>query len=258
MESDFLHIAGKKFSSRLILGTGKFASPEILSNCLKKAEIEIVTVALRRIDRTNRTQNILGAVDPKKYQLLINTSGARTALEAIRLAQLAQEAGLGNWIKIEVIPDQRHLFPDPIETLKATEVLAKENFVLFPYMHADPVLAKRLEEAGAATVMPLGSPIGSGGGLETKKYIQIIIEQSNVPVIVDAGIGSPSHAAEAMEMGADAVLVNTAIATAENPVLMTEAFAKAVQAGRMGRQAGIMVSQTASPSSPERGIPFTK
>src|SRR3989338_202333 len=140
MESDFLHIAGKKFSSRLILGTGKFASPEILSNCLKKAEIEIVTVALRRIDRTNRTQNILGAVDPKKYQLLINTSGARTALEAIRLAQLAQEAGLGNWIKIEVIPDQRHLFPDPIETQKATEVLAKENFVLFPNMHADPVL----------------------------------------------------------------------------------------------------------------------
>ncbi len=229
-----LTIAGRKFNSRLFVGTGKFASNEIMSDALAASETEIVTVALRRADLSGKGDsfaNILDFIDPQKYLLLANTSGANTADEAVRLARLARSAGLPNWIKLEIHPDPRHLLPDPIETLKAAEALVKEEFVVLPYINADPVLAKRLQDTGVATVMPLGAPIGSNQGLVTKHQIEIIIEQATVPVIVDAGIGAPSHAAEAMEMGADAVLVNTAIAIAENPQKMANAFRLAVIAG---------------------------
>jgi thiazole synthase len=218
-----LVIANRSFSSRLILGTGKFASPEIMRDALAASGTGMVTVALRRADLTGKRDpfaNILEFVDPDRYLILPNTSGAMNAEEAVRLARLAVAAGLPKWVKLEIHPDPRYLLPDPIETLKATEILVKEGFTVLPYINADPVLAKRLQEAGSATVMPLGSPIGSNRGLETRAQIQIIIEQAIVPVIVDAGIGVPSHAAEAMELGADAVLVNTAIAIARDPSRM--------------------------------------
>src|SRR5216110_1298634 len=215
-----LVIAKREFQSRLLVGTGKFSSPEAMRDALAASGTELVTVALRRADLSGKKDpfaNILEFIDPKKYLLLPNTSGAMNAEEAIRLAHLAAAAGLPKWIKLEIHPDPRYLLPDPIETLKAAEQLVKEGFTVLPYINADPVLAKRLEDAGAATVMPLGSPIGSNRGIETRAQIGIIIEQATVPVIVDAGLGAPSHAAEAMEMGADAVLVNTAIAIAADP-----------------------------------------
>ncbi|MBI5700255.1 thiazole synthase [Candidatus Saganbacteria bacterium] len=255
MAQDQLTIANKTFGSRLIVGTGKFPSNNALKSALDASEAEIVTVALRRIDLNGKFDNILDAIDKDKYTLLPNTSGARTAEEAIRIARLAKATGAGNWIKLEVTSDQSYLFPDPIETLKATEELVKEGFVVLPYINADPVLAKRLEDAGASTVMPLGSPIGSHQGLKAKNAIEIIIEQANVPVIVDAGIGSPSHAAEAMEMGADAVMINTAISIASDPAAMAEAFKLAVKAGRLAYLVGLSAPKhNAAASSPLTGF----
>lgn len=246
-----LVIAGRTFNSRLLLGTGKFSSLEVMRDALDASGTAIVTVALRRADLSGGGDpfaNILDFIDPQKYLLLPNTSGAMDAGEAVRLARLAATAGLPKWVKLEIHPDPQYLLPDPIETLRATEILAAEGFAVLPYINADPVLAKRLEEAGAATVMPLGSPIGSNRGIETRAQIAIIIEQARVPVVVDAGIGAPSHAAEAMEMGADAVLVNTAIAVAENPVAMARAFKSAVEAGRCAREAGL-------PSHEDKAVP---
>ena len=237
-----LRIAGREFRSRLIMGTGKYASGELMAAALAASGCEMVTVALRRADLTGKQDkfaNILTFVDPSKYLLLPNTSGARTAEEACRLARLGREATGSAWLKLEIHPDPRYLLPDPIETLKAAEVLVKEGFTVLPYINADPVLAKRLEDAGCATVMPLGSPIGSARGIETRANIEIIIEQATVPVVVDAGIGAPSHAAEAMEMGADAVLVNTAIAVAADPERMARAFKAAVESGREAYEIGL-------------------
>lgn len=249
-----LVIAGRTFSSRLLLGTGKFASNELMRDALEASGTEIVTVALRRADLSGTSDpfaNILDFIDPDKYLLLPNTSGAMNAEEAVRLARLAATAGLPKWIKLEIHPDPQYLLPDPIETLRATEILAAEGFIILPYINADPVLAKRLEDAGAATVMPLGSPIGSNRGLETRAQIAIIVEQARVPVIVDAGLGAPSHAAEALELGADAVLINTAIAVADDPVAMARAFRMAVEAGWMARHAGLPAQEdTAIPTSP--------
>jgi len=249
-----LVIAGRIFRSRLILGTGKFSSPEAMRGALAASGAELVTVALRRADLSGRKDpfaNILEFVDPDKYLVLPNTSGAITAEEAVRLARLAVAAGLPKWIKLEIHPDPRYLLPDPIETLKAAEMLVKEGFTVLPYINADPVLAKRLQEVGVATVMPLGSFIGSNRGIQTRDQIRIIIEQANVPVVIDAGLGAPSHAAEAMEMGADAVLVNTAIAVAADPNRMSIAFKMAVEAGRAAFESGLGSSQEiASPTSP--------
>jgi thiazole synthase len=249
-----LVIAGRTFGSRLILGTGKFSSPESMRDALAASGTEIVTVALRRADLSGKRDpfaNILEFIDPKRYLLLPNTSGAMNAEEAVRLARLAMAAGLPNWVKLEIHPDPRYLLPDPIETLKAAEILVKEGFIVLPYINADPVLAKRLQDAGTATVMPLGSPIGSNRGLETRDQIRIIIEQAIVPVVVDAGLGAPSHAAEAMELGADAVLINTAIAVANDPNRMGVAFKLAVEAGRAAFEVGLATAQlTASPTSP--------
>jgi thiazole synthase len=230
-----LIIAGRSFDSRLFLGTGKFPSNVAMRDALVASSTQIVTVALRRADLTGKHDpyaNILEYIDPEKYLLLPNTSGAMNAEEAVRLARLAAAAGLPKWIKLEIHPDPTYLLPDPIETLKAAEILVKEGFTVLPYINADPVLAKRLQEVGTATVMPLGAPIGSNRGLVTRDQIRIIIEQATVPVIVDAGLGAPSHAAEAMELGADAVLVNTAIAIASDPTRMALAFKMAVEAGR--------------------------
>jgi thiazole synthase len=247
-------IAGRRFQSRLLLGTGKFSSNESMRDALDASGTEIVTVALRRADLSGSHDpfaNILDFIDPEKYLLLPNTSGAMNAEEAVRLARLAATAGLPKWVKLEIHPDPQYLLPDPIETLRATEILAAEGFTVLPYINADPVLAKRLEDAGAATVMPLGSPIGSNRGIETRAQISIIIEQARVPVIIDAGLGAPSHAAEALEMGADAVLINTAIAVAENPVRMALAFKMAVEAGRAAREAGLpSQEESAIPTSP--------
>jgi thiazole synthase len=247
-------VAGKEFSSRLMLGTGKFPAPERMKETLAACGTQLVTVALRRADLSGTSDpsaDILDFIDSNKYQLVPNTSGAMDAEEAIRIARLAASVGMPKWIKLEIHPDPRYLLPDPIETLKATEVLVKEGFTVLPYINADPVLAKRLEEAGAATVMPLGSPIGSNRGLETRAQIEIIIEQASIPVVVDAGIGAPSDAAEAMEMGADAVLVNTAIAIAADPPAMAQAFAMAVIAGRLAYEMGLPGQSTkASPTSP--------
>ena len=252
--SEPLVIAGREFPSRLILGTGKFPSPEAMRDALEASGTGMVTVALRRADLTGNKDpfaNILEFIDPEKYLLLPNTSGAMNAEEAVRLAKLAVAAGLPKWVKLEIHPDPRYLLPDPIETLKAAEILVKDGFTVLPYINADPVLAKRLQEAGTATVMPLGSPIGSNRGLQTRDQIEIIIEQATVPVVVDAGIGVPSHAAEAMEIGADAVLVNTAIAIADDPNRMATAFKLAVEAGRMAREIGTgAVQRTASATSP--------
>jgi thiazole synthase len=228
-----LTIAGKIFQSRLFLGTGKFGSSLEMEEAVLASGTELVTVALKRVDLETDTDALLSHLQHQHLNLLPNTSGARNAKEAVLAAQLAREALETNWIKLEIHPDPKYLMPDPIETLKATEELAKLGFVVLPYIHADPVLCKRLEDAGTSAVMPLGSPIGSNKGLKTFDFLEIIIEQTNVPVIVDAGIGAPSDAALAMEMGADAVLVNTAIAVAGNPVKMAMAFKLAVEAGRM-------------------------
>ena len=249
-----LSIAGREFASRLILGTGKFSSPEAMRDALAASGTQIVTVALRRADLSGKKDpfaNILEFVDSRRYLLLPNTSGAMNAMEAVRLARLAAAAGLPKWVKLEIHPDPRYLLPDPVETLAAAEQLVQEGFVVLPYINADPVLAKRLQEVGAATVMPLGSPSGSNRGLQTRDQIRIIIEQATVPVVVDAGLGAPSHAAEAMEMGADAVLVNTAIAVSSDPNRMAIAFKLAVEAGRAAFAIGLAGSQgTASPTSP--------
>ena len=249
-----LIIAGREFSSRLLTGTGKFPSPESMRDALAASGTEIVTVALRRADLSGKKDpfaNILEFIDPKRYLLLPNTSGAMNAEEAVRLARLAAAAGLPKWIKLEIHPDPRYLLPDPIETLKAAIQLVSEGFTVLPYINADPVLAKRLQEAGTATVMPLGSPIGSNRGLQTRDQIRIIIEQATVPVVVDAGLGAPSHAAEAMELGADAVLINTAIAVASDPNRMAVAFKMAVEAGRAAYEMGLGAAQTsASATSP--------
>ena len=227
-----------------MLGTGKFASGELMRDAIIASETEIVTVALRRADLTGKGDPFANILDfiPKNVLLLPNTSGAMNAEEAVRLARLAVAAGLPNWVKLEIHPDPRYLLPDPIETLKAAEILVKEGFVVLPYINADPVLARRLQDVGAATVMPLGSPIGSHQGITTQRMIEIIITQATVPVVVDAGIGAPSHAAEAFEMGADAVLVNTAIAVASDPVRMAQAFKMAVEAGRSAFEIGLTES----------------
>src|SRR5512137_597394 len=236
---DNLVIAGRTFRSRLMVGTGKFSSNAAMVAAMEGSGCEIVTVALRRVDVDNPHDSILAHIDREKYLLLPNTSGARDAEEAVRLARLARAAGCEPWVKLEVTPDPFYLLPDPIETLKAAEILVKEGFVVLPYINADPVLAKRLQEIGTATVMPLGSPIGSNRGLQTRDQIRIILEQATVPVVVDAGLGAPSHAAEAMEMGADAVLVNTAIAVAADPKRMAVAFRMAVEAGRAAFEVGL-------------------
>lgn len=254
---DSLVIAGRKFTSRLLMGTGKFRSGEAMAEALEASGAQIVTVALRRVDITNPRDNILSHVDPKKYLILPNTSGARNAEEAVRLARLARSAGISDWVKLEVTPEPRYLLPDPVETLKAAEILVKEGFIVLPYINADPILAKRLEDIGTATVMPLGSPIGSNRGIKTRENISIIIEMAGVPVVVDAGLGAPSHAAEAMEMGADAVLVNTAIAVAADPSAMARAFRKGVEAGREAYLAGLGKPLAhAEASSPLSGLPF--
>jgi thiazole synthase len=249
-----LVIAGREFRSRLLVGTGKFSSPEAMSEALAASGTQIVTVALRRADLSGKKDpfaNILEFIDPEKYLLLPNTSGAMTAEEAVRLARLAAAAGLPKWVKLEIHPDPRYLLPDPIETFRAAEMLIREGFTVLPYINADPVLAKKLQDIGAATVMPLGSPIGSNQGLQTRDQIRIIIDQATVPVVVDAGIGAPSHAAEAMEMGADAVLINTAIAVASDPNRMATAFKLAVEAGRTAFELGLATQQEwASPTSP--------
>lgn len=252
---DKLVIADRQFDSRLLVGTGKFASCEIMAEALEKSETEIVTVALRRVDIENKDDDMLRAIDTEKYLLLPNTSGARDADEAVRLSKLARAATGISWVKLEVTPDPYYLLPDPVETLKAAEILIKDGFTVLPYINADPILAKRLEEAGTATVMPLASPIGSNQGLKTRAALEIIIEQANVPVVVDAGLGLPSHAADSMEMGADAVLVNTAIATAAEPTEMAEAFKLAVDAGRRAYKTGAATAgKKASASSPLTGF----
>ena len=254
MDSKPLIIADRTFHSRLLLGTGKFSSNETMRDALTESGAEIVTVALRRADLSGKKDpfaNILDFLDPQKYLLLPNTSGAMNAAEAVRLARLASAAGLPKWVKLEIHPDPAYLLPDPIETFEATKILVAEGFTVLPYINADPVLAKRLQEAGAATVMPLGSPIGSNKGIETREQIRIIIEQATVPVVVDAGIGAPSHAAEAIELGADAVLINTAIAAAGDPLRMARAFRLAVECAREAVEAGLPTrSKQASPTSP--------
>ena len=250
---DDLVIAGRHFASRLFLGTGKFPSNDSLAASIAASGTEMVTVALRRVDLQAK-EDILDALPPSVL-LLTNTSGAMDAEEAVRLARLARAAGLPDWIKLEVTPDPRYLLPDPVETLRAAEVLCAEGFTVLPYVNADPVLCKRLEEVGCATVMPLGSWIGSNQGLRTRGALEIIIEQALVPVVVDAGIGAPSQAAEAMEMGAAAVLVNTAIGTAGDPAAMATAFRLAVEAGRQGRAAGLAGARAhAAASSPLTGF----
>lgn len=252
---DKLVIAGREFDSRLLVGTGKFASPQVMAQALVASGAKIVTVALRRVDIDNAQDDTLREIDRERYLLLPNTSGARTAEEAVRLSRLARAATDIRWVKLEVTPDPYYLLPDPVETLKAAEVLVKEGFIVLPYINADPILARRLEDVGTATVMPLGSPIGSNQGLRTRAALEIIIEQSNVPVVVDAGLGLPSHAAEAMEIGADAVLINTAIATAADPVEMSLAFKLAVEAGRKAYLAGPRAAiREAEASSPLTGF----
>jgi len=253
-----LTIAGRTFRSRLFLGTGKFSSNAVMRDTLEASGAEIVTVALRRADLSGKHDpfaDILDFIDPERYLLLPNTSGAINAEEAVRLARLAAAAGLPRWVKLEIHPDPRYLLPDPVETLRAAETLVAEGFTVLPYINADPVLAKRLQDVGTATVMPLGSPIGSNRGIETRAQIGIIIEQATVPVVVDAGLGAPSQAAEALEMGADAVLVNTAIAVAGDPVRMGRAFRAAVEAGRAAYEIGLAAPRKeASATSPLTGF----
>ena len=252
---DRLEIAGRSFGSRLILGSGKFASPEAMAAAVEASAAELVTVALRRVDPGAPEPDLTTYLDREHVLILTNTSGAQTADEAVRLARLARSAGLPDWIKLEVVPDPRYLMPDPVGTLEAAEALVADGFTVLPYVQADPVLCKRLEEAGTATVMPLAAPIGSARGMKMGEAIRIIVEQAEVPVVVDAGLGVPSHAAEAMEMGADAVLVNTAIATAADPPAMADAFRLAVEAGRRGRLAGRAPElEAAAASSPLSGV----
>ncbi len=254
-----LKIADRTFRSRLFLGTGKFSSADTLKKTIQASGSEMITVALRRVDLNDPADDIMNVLDREKYLFLPNTSGARDAKEAVRLAKIARAAGSGNWLKLEVTPDPRTLLPDPIETLKATEELVKDGFIVLPYINADPILALRLQDAGAAAVMPLGAPIGTNLGLITKFQVAIIIDQARGPVVVDAGLGSPSDAALAMEIGADAVLVNTAISVAGDPVTMAAAFAKAVEAGRSAYEAGLgRKSSEASASSPLTGLDFIK
>jgi len=252
---DVLKISDKEFSSRLFIGTGKYASNEIMAKSIEASCSEMVTVALRRVDIDNENDDMLAVIDREKHLLLPNTSGARDCAEAVRLARLARAASGINWLKLEVTPDPYYLLPDGTETLKAAEILVKEGFIVLPYINADAILAKKLQDVGTATVMPLASPIGSNQGLKTRASLEIIIEQATVPVVVDAGLGLPSQAAEAMEIGADAVLVNTAIATAEDPIGMAEAFKLAVIAGRKAYLAGKAPEQTrAQASSPLTGF----
>ncbi|MFT5469427.1 MAG: thiazole synthase [Verrucomicrobiales bacterium] len=257
-----LQIADRKFESRLFLGTGKFSSNVAMRDALAAAETEIVTVALRRANLREEHDpfaDILDFIDREKYLVLPNTSGANNAEEAVRLCRLAETAGLPKWVKLEIHPDPKYLLPDPIETFKAAELLVAEGFTVLPYINADPVLAKRLQDVGTAAVMPLGSPIGSNRGLDTRRQLEIIIDQATVPVVVDAGIGAPSHAAAALEMGADAVLVNTAIAIAPDPSAMASAFKKAVEAGREAFEIGLgETSNTASATSPLTAFLYQK
>ena len=248
---DKLKIGDKEFTSRLFTGTGKFSSSTLMRDALLASESELITVALKRVDVSDNDDDILTHLSHDRVNLLPNTSGVRDAKEAVFAAELSREALQTNWIKLEIHPDPRYLLPDPIETLKAAEELVKLGFVVMPYIHADPVLCKRLEEVGVQCVMPLGAPIGSNKGLKTEEFLEIIIKQSNVPVIVDAGIGAPSHAAYAMELGADAVLVNTAIAVSQQPVEMAIAFKMAVEAGRMAHLAKLApIKSQAEASSP--------
>ncbi|WP_312415913.1 thiazole synthase [Pseudescherichia sp.] len=250
-----LRIADKTFESHLFTGTGKFASSQLMTDAIRASGSQLVTLAMKRVDLRQRNDAILAPLLEAGVTLLPNTSGAKTAEEAVFAARLAREALGTHWLKLEIHPDARWLLPDPVETLKAAEMLVKEGFVVLPYCSADPVLCRRLEEAGCAAVMPLGSPIGSNQGLATRAMLEIIIAQAGVPVVVDAGIGTPSHAAEALEMGASAVLVNTAIAVANDPVAMARAFRLAVEAGMLARQAGPgAVNSIASATSPLTGF----
>jgi thiazole synthase len=244
-----LHIANKSFSSRLLLGSGKFASPGLMQQAIQASGCQLVTLAVKRLQLDQPQDDLLSPLRQMNIQLLPNTSGAKTAKEAIFAAQLARDALQTNWLKLEIHPDPRYLMPDPIETLLAAEQLVKLGFVVLPYCSADPVLCKRLEQAGCAAVMPLGAAIGSNQGLQTRAMLEIIIEQAMVPVIIDAGLGAPSHAAAAMELGASAVLVNTAIAASQDPVAMAGAFAQAVNAGRMAYNAGLAATQSHAASS---------
>lgn len=251
---DKLIIGGKDLSSRLFIGTGKFPSNRIIPQVIKSSGAHVVTVALRRIDFDSQEENMLNHI-PKDCILMPNTSGARNADEAVRIARIARAAGCGNWIKIEVISDNKYLLPDNFETIKATEILAKEGFVVLPYMSPDLMAARRLKDAGASAVMPLGAPIGTNKGLKTKELVKILIDEIDLPIIVDAGLGRPSEAAEAMELGAAAVLVNTAIAMSDNPVGMGEAFGLAVTAGRKAFLSGAgVVKDYAEASSPLTGF----
>jgi len=255
MDNDKLIIGGKHFKSRLFVGTGKYDSMEAMAASIAAAETEMVTVAIRRVNLNDPEKNLLNHLDFSAYHFLPNTAGARTAEEAIRTAKLGRAASEQDFVKLEVIPDPKYLLPDGPETLKAARALIKEGFVVLPYIQADPILALQLEEAGTATVMPLGSPIGSHRGILTRANIEIIIEQASIPVVVDAGLGKPSHAAEAMEMGADAVLVNTAIARAGDPVRMARGFKLAVEAGRQGYLSVPSTPlQAAAASSPLEGV----
>lgn len=249
--NDILEIGGREFSSRLFVGTGKFSSPEKMLESIKASGSQMITVAMKRVNMMNEaTDEMLTHINRDHVQLLPNTSGVRTAKEAVLAAKMSREIFHTNFIKLEIHPDPKYLMPDPIETLRATEELAKDGFIVLPYIQADPVLCKLLEEAGTSAVMPLAAPIGTNKGMITRDLIEIIIEQSTVPVIVDAGLGAPSHAAEAMELGADAVLVNTAIAVAGDPVMMAEAFRDAVIAGRKAFNAGLgAVSKSAQATS---------
>ncbi len=246
-----LKIADKTFQSRLFTGTGKFATPQLMNQTIAASGSELATLALKRMDLVNGSDDIVAPLLESKVSLLPNTSGAKTAKDAVFAAHIAREALQTNWLKLEIHPDPKYLMPDPIETLNAAEQLVKDGFVVLPYCHADPVLCKRLEEVGCAAVMPLGAPIGSNKGIASADFLEIIIDQANIPVVVDAGIGAPSHAAKAMEMGADAVLVNTAIAAASNPVAMAQAFKLAVESGRLAFESGLAgQSSLAVASSP--------
>jgi len=254
MVGDVLEIGGKKISNRLFIGTGKFASYQVMKRALEESRTEVATVALRRVDSASKTENILDYI-PKGIIVMPNTSGARTAEEAIRIARLARASGSTNWIKVEVIQDNKYLLPDNLETLRATETLAKEGFIVLPYMSPDLSMARRLVDAGASAVMPLGSPIGSGRGLKTRELVEILVREIKVPVIVDAGLGAPSDACECMELGCAAVLVNTAIAVAEDPVGMARAFSSAVASGRIAFLSGpTSTSAGANASSPLTGF----
>ncbi len=250
-----LTLGNKTFSSRLFTGTGKFNDSKVMVKAIKATESQLVTMAIRRVNLNQMDDDILHPLKELGVSLLPNTSGARTAEETVFAAELAREAMGTEWIKVEVHPDPRYLLPDPVETLKACQILVEKGFIVLPYCHADPVLCKRLEEVGCAAVMPLGSPIGSNMGLQTREFLNIIIEQSGIPVVVDAGIGSPSDAALAMELGADAVLVNTAIAVANNPIAMGKAFKQAVEAGYTAHKSGLGLRQPdAQSTSPLTGF----